>query len=132
VTKSCRGNQAGANLAVESGRAIEDDLSAQLLARWHAGDRQAADARFGRDTARSIALARRRLSTKRARRLDPEDVVQSAYRSFCAADADRFVLQRSGNSSRLLVGITLYKLQHQIQRPKVLKSAGRGDPSAAL
>jgi hypothetical protein len=39
------------------------------------------------------------LSTKRARPLDPEDVVQSAYRSFCAADADRLVLQRSGDSS---------------------------------
>jgi len=68
-----------------------------------------------------IALAKRRMSTNLARRVDPEDVVQSAYRSFCAADSDRFVLQRSGDLWRLLAGITLHKLQHQIRRHNALK-----------
>lgn len=96
---------------------MEGDPSAELLARWRAGDPQAADELFGRYTARLIALARRRLSAKLARRLDPEDVVQSAYRGFCAAArADGVVLRRSGDLWRLLASITLHKLQHQVRR----------------
>jgi hypothetical protein len=101
---------------------MEGEPSAELLARWRAGDRQAEGELFGRYTARLIALARRRLSAKLARRLDPEDVVQSAYRSFCAAArADDFVLRRSGDLWRLLAAITLHKLQHQVRRHQANK-----------
>jgi RNA polymerase sigma-70 factor (ECF subfamily) len=100
---------------------MKNELSAELVARWRSGDRQAADDLFERYTPRLIALARQRLSTRLARRLDPEDVVQSAYRSFCAADADRFMLQSRGDLWRLLASITLHKLQHQVHRHKALK-----------
>jgi RNA polymerase sigma-70 factor (ECF subfamily) len=100
---------------------MQDELSAELMARWRSGDRQAADDLFERYTPRLIALARQRLSARLARRLDPEDVVQSAYRSFCAADADRYVLQGRGDLWRLLASITIHKLQRQAQRHTALK-----------
>src|SRR5262245_6060801 len=94
-----------------------DALSAELMARWRAGDQQAAGELFRRYAERLLALARTRLSARLARHVDPEDVVQSAYRSFFAgAQAGRYVLRRSGDLWRLLVAITLHKLQHQVER----------------
>jgi RNA polymerase sigma-70 factor (ECF subfamily) len=101
---------------------MEKDPSAELLARWREGDRRAADELLGRYTSRLIALARRRLSAKLARRLDPEDVVQSAYRSFCvSAGDDRYRIERSGDLWRLLAAITLHKLHHQIEHHTAAK-----------
>ncbi len=59
-----------------------NDPSIELLARWRAGDARAEDELFSRYTSQLIALARRRLSAQFARRVDAEDVVQSAYRCF--------------------------------------------------
>jgi RNA polymerase sigma factor (sigma-70 family) len=96
--------------------------SAELLARWRDGDQQAAAQLWRRYAVRLIALARSRLSKKLARRLDPEDLVQSAYRSFfAAARNDRYVLEHSGDLWRLLVAITLHKLEHQVRRHNTQK-----------
>ena len=54
---------------------MDDDRSGDLLARWRAGDADAAAEIFRRYADRLIALARGRLSAKLARRIDPEDVV---------------------------------------------------------
>ncbi len=95
-----------------------ETLSAEIVARWRAGDQQAAGALFRRYAERLLALARSRLSSRLARHIDPEDVVQSAYRSFFSgARAGRYVLKRSGDLWRLLVAITLPKLHHQVERP---------------
>jgi RNA polymerase sigma-70 factor (ECF subfamily) len=67
-----------------------------------------------------VALARDRLSTRLAGRLDPEDVVQSAYRSFFA-NAESFVIERAGDLWRLLAAITLHKLHHQVDRHTAAK-----------
>ncbi len=67
--------------------ATTDPLSAQLLIRWREGDQAAADALFRRYAERLIGLVRLRLSEKLARRVDPEDIVQSVYRSFFLAPA---------------------------------------------
>jgi RNA polymerase sigma-70 factor (ECF subfamily) len=57
------------------------------------------------------------LSAKLAQRFDPEDVVQSAYRSFFAgAREGRYDLPRGGNLWHLLVSITLHKLHKQVRR----------------
>lgn len=91
--------------------------TSELVARWRAGDEEGADALFSRYAQRLIALARSRLSPKLARRMDPEDVVQSAYRSFfVGAREGRYFFRRSGDLWRLLVAITLHKLHHQIER----------------
>src|SRR5262245_5216743 len=56
--------------------------TADLLARWRNGDQQAAAVLFHRYADRLVALAKSRLSARLASRVDPEDVVQSVYRSF--------------------------------------------------
>jgi RNA polymerase sigma-70 factor (ECF subfamily) len=96
--------------------------SAELLARWRKGDQHAAGELWRRYAARLISLARARLSKKLARHIDPEDLVQSAYRAFfVGARTDRYVLQHSGDLWRLLVAITLHKLQNQFRRHSTRK-----------
>jgi len=93
-----------------------DESSAILVARCRAGDQQAASELFHRYAGRLIALARSRLSAKVAHRVDPEDVIQSVYRSlFADIEAGCYELQRGGDLWRLLVAITLHKLQNQIR-----------------
>jgi RNA polymerase sigma-70 factor (ECF subfamily) len=98
--------------------------SHELLRRYRQGDDQAAEAIFDRYVARLIALARGRIGPKLRRRIDPEDVVQSAYRSFFAHAAnDEYVLRRAGDLWRLLASITLHKLHGQVE----WHTAGRRD-----
>ncbi len=87
----------------------------ELLAKYRTGSEEAAEQIFSRYLHRLTSLARLRLSEKIARRIDPEDVVLSAYRSFfVAARNGRFVLDRDGDLWRLLVSITLHKLHRQV------------------
>ena len=103
---------------------MADSQSGDLVARWRAGDQAAAAELFGRYADRLIALARSRLSAKVASRVDPEDVVQSAYRSFFAGVRDgRYDLQRGGDVWRLLLSITLHKLYRQVQQHQMKKRA---------
>src|SRR5262245_34099594 len=100
------------------------DGADKLLDRWRAGDQQAAAELFRRYADRLIALARSRLSRKLAQRVDPEDVVQSAYRSFFAdTRAGRYALERGGDLWQLLVAITLHKLQLQVKKNNRQKRA---------
>ncbi|MBL8799939.1 MAG: sigma-70 family RNA polymerase sigma factor [Planctomycetia bacterium] len=86
------------------------------MARWQAGDGKAADELFRRYANRLIALARSRLSSKLAGRIDPEDLVQSAYRSFFARARDgQYDIERGGDLWQLLVTITLCKLRNQVK-----------------
>src|SRR5947209_7593925 len=99
-----------------------DNPSADLLMRWREGDQQAAEDLFRRYVERLVALARSRLSGRLARHVDPEDVVQSAYRSFFIGARDgRYALERSGDLWRLLVAITMHKLHHQVERYTAVK-----------
>ena len=98
----------------------EEPSTLELLARWREGDQQAEEELFSRYTTQLVALARSRLSPKLAGRVDAEDVVQSAYRSFFVA-ADRFVIQRSGDLWRLLAKITLRKLYRQAGRHTAMR-----------
>ncbi len=67
--------------------------------------------------ARLTALAGSRLSTTLRRRLDPEDIVLSAFRSFfVAARTGRFDATTEGDLWSLLATITLRKLAHQARR----------------
>lgn len=90
--------------------------SAQLLARCVAGDSLAEGQLFERYVVRLTLLARSRLSQRLACRVDPEDIVLSAYRSFfLAARQQRFDLRHSGDLWRLLVKITLAKVVDQAE-----------------
>ena len=95
---------------------MRDRADDSLVAHWRAGDERAAAEQFRRYADRLIALARSRLSAKLAQRIDPEDVVQSAYRSFFANSRDdRYNLERGGDLWQLLVTITLHKLNDQVK-----------------
>ena len=91
--------------------------SIELIARWQSGEQTAADEIFHRYSSRLINLVRGHLSSKLTSRFDAEDVVQSAYRSFFVGARDgRFLLENSGDLWRLLVGIAMHKMQHQVER----------------
>jgi RNA polymerase sigma factor (sigma-70 family) len=101
---------------------VPDTPDDSLVARWRAGDQQAAADLFRRYAERLIALARSRLSSRMAQRIDPEDVVQSAYRSFFADSRDdRYDIERGGDLWQLLVTITLHKLHHHVTRESAQK-----------
>lgn len=102
----------------------DDDDSIDLVARFRAGDEQAAEALFHRYVRRLTALAQRRLSDRLARRVDADDIVQSAYRSFFIKARDGgFSIKESGDLWRLLVVITLNKLRRQVERNTAGKRA---------
>lgn len=93
--------------------------SLDLLERVRQGDAHAEEAIFARYFERLTLLARRRLSTRLLRRVDPEDIVLSAYRSFFMAARDgRFVLGRGGDLWNLLASITRHKLLRQARRQR--------------
>lgn len=93
-----------------------DDDSQHLVKRLRDGESRAANEVFERYMLRLVALARTRISPKLARRVDPEDVVQSAYRSFFRRVAnDEIVFQRAGDLWRLLAAFTINKLRGQVE-----------------
>ena len=98
-------------------RAVSEPKSHELLKKYQAGESEAAAAIFDRYVDRLIALARKRIGPKLKRRVDPEDVVQSAYRSFFVHAKDHaYQLTRSGDLWRLLASTTLNKLYGQIEK----------------
>lgn len=88
-----------------------------LLDQFCAGEDTAATAIYERYVARLISLARSRLSQGLNRRVDPEDIVHSAYRSFFVrASSNDFELRCSGDLWRLLAQITINKVRKQVER----------------
>ena len=102
----------------DAARHINDsDASQALFDRFRAGEERAAAAIYGRYCEKLLALARQRISRKISARLDPDDVVQSAYRSFfLRARRGEYSLGRNGDLWRLLASITLHKLLKQVRR----------------
>lgn len=91
-----------------------DEHTGVLLQRWQEGDERAAADIFDRYVHRLIALARTRLDDDLRKRVDPEDVVQSAYGSFFRRAAEgAFEVEESGDLWRLLATITINKLRKQ-------------------
>ena len=94
----------------------DQEDSVELLARWKEGDESAAAKLFDRYVGRLVRLARSRLSERMQRRVEPEDVVQSAYRSFFRkAGEDRYTLEKSGDLWKLMAAITVSKVRGQVE-----------------
>jgi RNA polymerase sigma-70 factor (ECF subfamily) len=89
----------------------------ELVARWRdQGDHDAAAQLFQLYAARLIGLARRKLSGKLARRIDPEDVLQSVCRSFFVRVRDgRLQVTPAGDLWELLAAITMNKVLRQVE-----------------
>jgi RNA polymerase sigma-70 factor (ECF subfamily) len=109
-----------------------------LFSNWREGDEDAAFVMFERYVNRLTALARSRLSPRMQPRVDPDDIVQSAYRVFFdRASRNEFSLQRTGDLWRLLAAITLKKVQakvefHHAQKRSIGNDAGQSDSSSFI
>jgi RNA polymerase sigma-70 factor (ECF subfamily) len=99
----------------EAASSSQNDHSLALLRRFRAGDEQAAVEIFDRYTLRLMAIARQRISAQLARRIDPEDVVQSVYRSFFRQARSSTVEPEVGRLWNLLAGITVKKVLGQVE-----------------
>jgi RNA polymerase sigma-70 factor (ECF subfamily) len=89
---------------------------ASLARRLAAGDPGAADVVFDRFVGRLVGLARARLDPRLAARVDPEDVVQSALRSFLVRCRDgRLELADPDRLWALLATLTVRKCHRQAE-----------------
>jgi RNA polymerase sigma-70 factor (ECF subfamily) len=117
-----------------------DPAFADLMERLRAGDSAAAGEVFQRFAQRLIGLARSRLDSQLRQKLDPEDVMQSVFRSFFRRQADGAL--HAENWDRLwslLAVITLRKCGHKAEffhaGVRDVRREGTGpaaDPSLAL
>jgi len=104
--------------------ALPDALLAQYC---RAGDEQAARQLFDTYMERLIALARRRISQRLASRVDPEDIVQSVFRTFFGRlKAGEFEIADQDDLCKLLMRITVHKTLRQV----AFHRAAKRDPSA--
>ncbi len=93
-----------------------------LMARLQAGDSAAAAQLYDRFSQQLIALARSRLDGLIRRKVDPEDVVQSVYKSFFVRfEAGQFELANWNSLWGLLTRITLRKCGHQLEHFRAAK-----------
>jgi RNA polymerase sigma-70 factor (ECF subfamily) len=98
------------------------ELSARLYSDFVNGDDEAAQAIFDRYVIQLINYAQVRLSSVLQSRIDPEDIVQSAYRSFFRkAREEGLALKRSGDLWRILVAFTLNKTRSYIEKELAAK-----------
>lgn len=93
---------------------LEGEPAATLVERWRAGDQTAADEIHRRYTRRLWALAERQLGERLQRRLGPEDIVQSVFRTFFRHAAQgEYPIDQSGSLWHLLVTITMNKVRRE-------------------
>src|SRR5262245_25073327 len=102
---------------------MADDMdSVDLAERCRSGDAEACRQLFERYVDRLLALSRRRLSQALASRVDPEDIVQSVFRTFFGRLKDgQFQLEQHDDLCKLLVRITVHKTLRQVAFQKAAK-----------
>jgi RNA polymerase sigma-70 factor (ECF subfamily) len=89
----------------------------QLMTCLRRGDSEAAGVVFDRFACRLVGLAADHLPRALQAKLDPEDVVQSVFRSFFRRQADgAFRLEGWEQLWRLLATITVHKCGHHVQK----------------
>src|SRR6516165_11516048 len=95
------------------------------IAAWRAGDPEAARQLVDQYLDRLVAVARRRISQRLASRVDPEDIVQSVFRTFfCRAKQGKFQIKDQDDLCKLLMRITVHKVLKQVEH----HTAGKRDP----
>jgi len=97
-----------------------------LIQRLRDGSGTAAREVFDRYVERLLSLAKRRIGQRMNSRVDPEDVVQSVFRTFFSRmKNDQFEIHAEDDLFKLLVRITVHKTLRQIAHHK----AAKRDPS---
>ncbi|MEQ8789391.1 MAG: sigma-70 family RNA polymerase sigma factor [Pirellulaceae bacterium] len=111
---------------------MEEFETRHVFERVRGGDEDAARDVFERYLVRLVALARSRLSEKLARKVDAEDVVQSAFRSFFTrAKEGQYAIERAGDLWSLLATITRHKVLKKAEHFRQQKrSLDRDEPLA--
>jgi RNA polymerase sigma-70 factor (ECF subfamily) len=111
-----------------------------LQARLRTGDGAAAALVFERYARRLVGLARKHLSERVRRKTDPEDVIQSVFRSFFHRCADgQFTIENWDGLWGLLVRLTLRKCDRRAEHFRAARRdirrevapGGGGDAEAA-
>lgn len=103
-----------------------------LLELVRSGDQSAATELHERYVGRLILLARSRLTPKHQRRVDPEDVVQSACRSFFRRVLDgRYHVADEEQLWHLLAAITVSKARKAVRRHTSAKRSVSSEESTA-
>jgi RNA polymerase sigma-70 factor (ECF subfamily) len=117
----------------------EPESDHDLVERWRKGDGDAAKLLFNRYSERLVELARHRIGQRLARRVDPEDVVQSVFRTFFKRAKDgRFSIEDPDDLAKLLVKITVHKTLRQVNHNKAakrdltLEASGGGDENQEM
>jgi RNA polymerase sigma-70 factor (ECF subfamily) len=114
----------------------DDCLDRLLLERLHHGDHDAATAIYVRYADRLLGLARRRTPADLRTRFDPEDVVQSVFRTFFRrATGGAYAVPEGEELWKLLLVITLNKIRrlgnfHRSAKRDVGKTAGLAAPGS--
>ncbi len=112
---SCGGSSTGPNAS-----SLIDDR--ELIAAYKLGSESAARKLFDRYCEKLMSLSRRRISQKLASRIDPEDAVQSAFRTFFArVKENQFTFESESDLFKLLVRLTVNKTLRQIAHHKAAK-----------
>jgi RNA polymerase sigma-70 factor (ECF subfamily) len=94
----------------------EDASFDEVMQRLRAGDNEAARDVFQKYAHRLIGLARSRLGNLMRQKVDPEDVVQSVFKSFFVRQADgRIDLEDWDGLWAMLTVITLRKCGHRVE-----------------
>jgi RNA polymerase sigma-70 factor, ECF subfamily len=103
-----------------------------------AGDPTATKEVFDQYVDRLVAMARKRISLRLAGRIDPEDIVQSVFRTFFhRAKQGQFQFSAEDDICRMLARITVHKTlrqvaHHQAGKRDAGRDAGSGDDSQDL
>src|SRR5262245_18011026 len=96
-----------------------------LISEFKAGSESAARELFDKYCERLMKLARRRIGQRMASRIDPEDVLQSAFRTFFnRVRNDEFEFHQEDDLFKLLVRLTVHKTLRQI----AFHRAGKRNP----
>jgi len=99
---------------------------AELVERWREGDEDAATILHERHLTRLLNLVGRHLADKFNSRLDPDDVVQSVFRSiFRLTKEGRFEFEGDGDFWKLLLTMALNKVRNTVRH----HPAGKRDPA---
>jgi RNA polymerase sigma-70 factor (ECF subfamily) len=87
-----------------------------LVTDFQAGSESAAKDLFDKYCERLLRLAKRRIGQRMSSRFDPEDVVQSAFRTFFTrVKNDEFAFEHEDDLFKLLVRLTVRKTLRRIQ-----------------
>ncbi len=95
---------------------MDSHFSKILLNRYREGDSEAAFEIYSRYAQRLFALTRTRIGKQLTAKIDPEDVMQSAFQAFFAkADRDEVFWNKQGDLWRLLAAICINHLKREVE-----------------